>query len=97
MQIVCPGCLQTYTPKVGDDRCTKCFTRPLPDGVIRTADRRTIADQCKMAHDPFKMAGEYAVYKNVLSDFRVVFIFDDRSSLAFTVSYTAAESGVSFL
>lgn len=57
----------------------------------------TIAEQCKEADDPFKVAGEHAVYKKELSDFRVVFFFDDRSYLAFTVSYAAAETGDSFL
>lgn len=57
----------------------------------------TIAEQCKAAPDPFKEAAEHAIYKKEPSDCRVVFFFNDRSYLAFNVSYAVAEAGEGFM
>lgn len=57
----------------------------------------TIAEQCRLADEPFKAAAENAVYKKEPSDVRVVFFFTDHSYLAFNVSYAVAEAGEGFL
>lgn len=57
-------------------------------------DNPTISEQCAQADDPYEAAVANCAYKSTPSAHRKVFIFADRSTLAFVVSYQVAETGV---
>lgn len=57
-------------------------------------DDQTIAEQCAQADDPYEAAVAVCSYTSKPSAHRKVFIFADRSTLAFAVSYQVAETGV---
>lgn len=57
-------------------------------------DNQTIAEQCAQADDPYEAAVANCAYKSTPSAHRKVFIFADRSTLAFKVTYQVAETGV---
>lgn len=57
-------------------------------------DNQTIAERCAQADDPYEAAVDNCAYKSTPSAHRKVFIFVDRSTLAFAVSYQVAETGV---
>lgn len=57
-------------------------------------DNRTIAEQCAQADDPYEAAVANCSYTSKPSAHRKVFIFPDRSTLPFVVTYKAAEPGV---
>lgn len=56
--------------------------------------RTTIAEQCKQALYPYEAAAERAISKSLPTPKRLVYHFEDGSFLAFAVTYTAAETGV---
>lgn len=57
-------------------------------------DNQTIAEQCAQADDPYEAAVANCSYMSKPSAHRKVFIFADRSTLAFKVAYERAETGV---
>jgi len=56
-------------------------------------DNQTIAERCAQADDPYEAAVANCAYKSTPSAHRKVFIFADRSTLAFKVTYEPAETG----
>lgn len=57
-------------------------------------NEQTIAERCAQADDPYQAAVANCSYTSKPSDHRKVFIFADRSTLAFKVTYERAETGV---
>lgn len=57
-------------------------------------NNQTIAERCAQADDAYQAAVANCSYTSKPSDHRKVFIFADRSTLAFAVTYQVAETGV---
>lgn len=57
-------------------------------------NEQTIAEQCAQADDPYEAAVAVCAYTSKPSAHRKVFIFADRSTLAFAVTYQVAETEV---
>lgn len=57
-------------------------------------NEQTIAEECAQADDPYEAAVANCSYTSKPSDHRKVFIFADRNTLAFKVTYERAETGV---
>lgn len=53
----------------------------------------TVAERCAQSPDPYEAAVANCAYTSKPSPHRKVFVFEDRSTLAFKVTYERAETG----